>query len=99
MLRYFDKKAKTQRLVSESDAEYYQDYLDNVPCLIIPYESSFSTDLNGVYGKDFQMFCEVCDIMEKDKVIIDDDVYEVKGVSKYSFLNDEHLELIIRQLC
>jgi len=107
MFEYFNKTINTQRLVNEleespeslespEDTEEYRLYLENIPCQIQPLEDSFGEDISGSYGKDFLMFCGVCDIKEKDKIIDGELEYIVNGVEEYNFLGKSHMELRIR---
>lgn len=101
---YYNQKVNVKRLITDTDEspvdiEQYQDYLLDIPCLIQPLSDSYGQDFSGIYGKDFLMFCGDYDIKEKD-LIVDKigNEYLVSGVKRYSFLNDTHLELIIKLL-
>jgi len=96
--RNYNKIVKTERLYDDSgNTESYQDNILDVDCMIQPLDESFSEDLDGNFGKDYLMFCDVLDILEGDKIIDGADEYKVSGVEKFE--NDRrnsHLELRIR---
>jgi len=96
---HYNRIIKTQRLEDESgDTEAYQDYIPALNCHIQPLDDNFSEDLAGSFGKNFLMFCQVCDILEGDKIIDGTDTYRVTGVDSYNFRDeDKHMELIIRK--
>ena len=95
--RNYNKIVGTKRIEDESgNVESYQDYLSGVDCMIQALDESFSEDLDGNFGKDYLMFCGICDILEGDKIIDDDAEYKVSGVEKFVHGRNSHLELRIR---
>ena len=96
----YNKTVSTKRLVdiTGTEKEQYATYLTGVDCLIQPLMSSFGEDLDGRTGKDFNMFCEVVDIKEGDKIVDGSDEYEVAGVNTYEDgQGTHHMEVIIRK--
>jgi len=95
--RNYNKTVNTQRLEDESgNVESYQEYLSAVPCMIQPLDETFSEDIDGNFGKDYLMFCGICDILEGDKIIDDDAEYKVSGIERFDHGRNAHLELRIR---
>lgn len=93
----YNKIIDTQRLEDESgNVESYQDYLSDIGCMIQPLDDAFSEDLDGNFGKDYLMFCGICDILEGDKIIDGADEYKVSAVEKFVHGRNSHLELRIR---
>lgn len=94
----FDKTVDVKRLIDDSgNTETYDDHLDDVPCMIQPLDEAYNQDIDGNFGKDFLMFCSVCDIMENDRIIDGTDEYRVVGIESFEFLNEpRHMELRIR---
>lgn len=96
----YNKTVSTQRLtdIASTKKEQYATYLTGVKCLIQPYMASYGEDLDGSTGKDYNMFCEVVDIKEGDKVIDGSDQYTVVGISTYEDGDSSHhMEVQIRK--
>lgn len=96
----FDLTADVKRLTPSDDGqtESYGDHLSGVPCAVQPLDDAMSQDLQGSFGKDFLMFCDVQDIDEGDQVVIDEETYRVVGVDSYEWHGvPEHMELRIRR--
>lgn len=96
----FDKTVDVYRLSDDEspadiDTESYAAHLTGVACNIQPLDDSYRESMGGGYEKDFRMFCEDCDIQEKDRIIDDLDEYEVTGVKRYSLMGLSHLQLTI----
>jgi len=98
MDKFFTQVVDVYRLTKnqEDDTESYELHLKNIPCQIQALSDSYSTDLDGSYGKDFLMFCGRNDIREKDKIIEGYKEYQVVGVEEYQFQGLEHMELRIK---
>lgn len=98
----FDRSVKVQRLVADgsiaADGEKFEDYISNVGCHIQPIDEAFTEDLSGGYGKDWLMFCGVCDILEGDRVVDGSVEYLVAGVESFAFLGQQrHMEVRLRR--
>jgi hypothetical protein len=95
----FDKTVDVYRLAAEdespNDTEDYAAFLSGVACNIQPVDDSFREDMIGGYIKEFLMFCPVCDIQEKDRIVDGYDTYIVSGVKSFSLLGQSHMELRI----
>ena len=97
---HYNTIASIQRLAPDiaGETESYQSHIASVPCHIQPLDDSFSSDLEGSFGKNFLMFCAVADILEADDVVVGSETYRVIGVDSYSFLGGpKHMELTIRK--
>lgn len=97
--QFFDKQVAVKRLTGTAgtDNEAYGDHLSEVSCQIQPLEDSYGEDLEGSYGKDFVMFCEVLNIKQGDKIVDGTVEYLVVGLESYSWQGFSHMELRIRQ--
>lgn len=96
----YDKFIDVKRMVADESGigEEYETFLSALPCHIQPLDENFGEDLDGSFGKNFLLFCDIADILEGDRVINGSDVYRVVGVASYKFLNEErHMELTIRK--
>lgn len=96
----FNATVSVNRLTTDADTangEEYAAHLASVPCLIVPLEESFGNDLEGSFGKDFQMFCETVDIVEGDRVVNGSTQYRVTGVRAYEFMGNELMDIRIRE--
>ncbi len=101
---YYDKTATIKRLGFSDESGstvdlYKQDYAEHiasVPCLVQPVDATITPDIEGGFGKDFLMMCDVADIKDSDRVVIDGDEYRIVGIEHHNFLGHSHLELLIR---
>jgi hypothetical protein len=96
---YFDTTILTKRItaISGTDNQDWQTNLTGVSCNIQPLDGNYNEDLEGSYGRDYLMFCNIVDIIEGDKIIDGTDEYLVKSVKDYSVMNFSIKELIIRK--
>lgn len=96
--QFFDNEVDIKRLAdtADTDNQKWDDHLSGVYCQIQPLDDSFSEDLEGSYGKDFVMFCNVIDVKQGDKIVDGSVEYLVVGVESYSFQGFSHMELRIR---
>jgi hypothetical protein len=62
-------------------------------------DESFSQDLDGNFGKNSIMFCDIMDILEGDIVITGGVEYKVVGIKIFANTNgrNDHMEIIIRE--
>lgn len=74
----------------------YSTTILSVPCHIQPLEEGLSQDLQGNFGKDFLMVCDVVDIKEGDRLVDGSLEYHVNAVDVYDFEGSAHMELRIR---
>lgn len=80
------------------EGESYGEHLENVACHIQPLDESNTEDLTGNFGKDFLMFCNTADIVEGDRIVDGEVVYQVVGKESFNFLGqNRHMELRIRK--
>jgi hypothetical protein len=95
----FDKTITTERIEEESgsDVETYQPYLSGVSCTIQPMDDSYTEREPGQFSKNFLMFCDVCDILDGDKIIDGTTVYKVIGLEVLQVLSHSHMEIIITE--
>jgi len=95
---FYTKKADVERLNQEvsDDTEEYKKSLSQIPFHIQPLDDGYTTDLDGVYGKDFLGACPIYDIQEEDIVVIGSDRYKVVGVESYELIGHSHMELRLR---
>lgn len=96
---FFDATCDTYRItgITGTDNEQFELKLEDISCHIQPLDDVPNEDLDGSAGKDFVMFCPVKDIIEGDKVISGGIEYLVRGIEKYDFMGESHLELRIRK--
>ena len=98
--RNFNKVVTVQRLDADmvGYTEEYANHLLNVACHIQPLDDSYSQDIEGSFGKEWLMFCNVFDILEGDRIVDGSDEYRVVSVESYKFLcENRHMELRIRK--
>jgi hypothetical protein len=101
----YDKIVDIERLVDsdesgEESMEIYDEHLTSVACHIQALDDSYTEDLDGNFGKDFTMYCDLLDILEGDKVIDmgTGQEYKVVGVRRFEQGDvDDHMELRIRE--
>lgn len=97
----YNKSVDIKRLVDESgndNIEEYMPHLEDVACHIQPLDDAYGQDIEGSFGKEWLMFCNVADILEGDRIIDGEIEYRVVGVESYEFLGQtRHMELRIRR--
>lgn len=96
----FNRIVEVQRLAPDEsgDGESYATHLEAVACHIQPLDESFTEDLTGHFGKDSLMFAASQDIVQGDRVIDGEDIYQVVGAENYAFLGvTRHMEIRIRK--
>lgn len=96
---HYTKTARVERLmtVDSSDKQEFATHIESLPCHVQPFTDSFTGDIEGGFGKEFLMFCNVADIEQGDRVIIDDEEYRVMSEETFQFRRmDKHMELRIR---
>jgi hypothetical protein len=95
----YDKTVSTKRLNDESGSyrEGYEIYLTGIECHIQPIDGSYYEDAEGQFGKNWLMFCNVCDIVVNDIVVEGTTEYKVIEVKSHSFAGHSHMELVIRE--
>ncbi len=95
----YDRTIATERLEEESgsDIETYEQYLIGISCTIQPLEDSYTEKEDGQFSKNFLMFCDVCDILDGDKIIDGNTIYKVVGVEVLRVLNHSHMEITITE--
>lgn len=93
----YTKTAKVERLLTDgSDMVGYVDHINNLPCHIQPATGSMAQDVEGSFGKDWFMICDMADIIEGDRVTINNKTYRVVAVEQHSFLDHTHTECTLR---
>ncbi len=94
----YNKSVDVLRLVDiENGTSEYETNLENLPAHIQPLEEGLSEDIDGNFGKDFLMFCDVVDIKEGDRVVDGATQYHVTAVDAYDFLGlPRHSEVKLR---
>lgn len=100
----YNEKVDVERLsiIEDTNKKEFTTHLSDVNCAIQPLEPQISQDIDGSFGKDFLMFCEVVDIKEGDRIVRNPDqsgggeVYRVTAVESLSFRNQDHMEIQIR---
>lgn len=95
----YNKIVDTQRVVDDSgNTEVYENHIEDLPCHIQPFDDAFSQDIDGNFGKDWLMFCDVVDILEGDRIVDGAIEYKVVSVESFEFLGaPRHMELRIRR--
>lgn len=95
----YNKSISTQRIEDESgsNVEEYEDYLAGISCTIQPLDDSYTEREPGQFSKNFLMFCDVCDILDGDKVIDGAIVYKVIGLQVLEVLDHSHMEVILTE--
>jgi hypothetical protein len=98
----FNETVTVKRLtqVAGTNKKIFTNHLTGVKAHFQPLDPQFSTDIDGGFGKEFLMFCETADISEGDRIIrsLDgvDKEYRVKGVERFSFMGESHMEVTVR---
>lgn len=94
---HFDKTARIDRLTTTTgNKKEYTTHIASLACHVQPLDPSITQDISGGFGKDFLMFSSDADIIEGDRVFIDDKEYRVTGTESLSFGGKAHRETIIR---
>lgn len=87
-------------LVGESTTKKdYQAHLSDIACHIQPLDPKITQDIEGGFGKDKLLFCQVADIREGDRIIHGSDTYRIVGIEKYDDdiqKRSHHMEIQIR---
>ena len=79
------------------ETESYATHLTGVSCHIQALDDSYSEDIDGNFGKEWLMFCEIKDILEGDRIVDGALTYKVVGTETYEFGDDDdHMEVRIR---
>ncbi len=69
---------------------------------VIPLSDEMTAIANeqGIFGQSYQVFARLgADIKETDKLIIDGEEYDVKGIKKYEGSNNlDHLEILANKI-
>jgi hypothetical protein len=96
----YNRSVNIERLADEESGDK-QEYILNqadVQCLIQSLDENYSEDIEGNFGKDFLMFCDISDIKEFDRAIDQDDgtEYRVVGVRSFALSGNPHMEIRIR---
>lgn len=82
--------------VEGTNQRSFQDHLTGIKCCVQPLDNQISQDTEGGFGKEWLMFCEVCDIQEGDRVFRGEKEYRVTAVESLTFMNQSHMEVNIR---
>jgi hypothetical protein len=95
----YNKMVDVQRVIDDSgNTEVYDDHITDLPCVIQPFDDAYSQDIDGSFGKEWLMFCDVNDILEGDRIVDGAVEYKVVSVESFEFLNKpQHMELRIRR--
>src|SRR3954466_7587627 len=94
---HFDKTARIDRLATTTgNKKEFVAHIDSLACHIQPIDPSITQDIPGGFGKDFLMFSGDADIIEGDRVFIDDKEYRLTGTESLTFNGKTHRETIIR---
>jgi hypothetical protein len=98
--RHYTEKANIERMEFIDSGMFKQDLatvLENVPCHVQPLTDRDSGDITGGFGKEYQMFCDVVDIQEGDRITIGTRVYRAMGIEKHVTLRrNRHMEIRLR---
>ena len=93
-----------KRLQKKSDSSNIKEWqevgTENVFVIPLSDEMTAIANEQGIFGQSFQVFARVgADIKETDKLIIDGDEYDVKGIKKYEGSNNlDHLEILANKI-
>lgn len=98
MKTLFTSTITTSRVTDKAgtDNQEWIANLTNIKCNIQPLDGSSNQDLDGSYGKDYLMFCDVIDIIEGDKITSGATEYLVKGVKSYDVSLYSVMEIQLR---
>lgn len=97
--KHYTKRFDTKRLAPievGSIKKEYVTYLEDEPCHLQPLSDSVTSDLEGGFGKDFLMYCDILDIKNTDRIFIDGLEYRITGLETLQFKGNDHLELTVR---
>lgn len=94
---FYDQEVDTERLeAGTGNQKVFATNLEGLACAIQQQDSEISGDITGGYGKNWMLFCPIVDIIEGDRVIWDEKEYRVMAVDRLDFLNEDHMEVLIR---
>jgi len=94
---FYDQTVSTERLgAGTGNTKEYSTNLEDLACAIQQIDSEISSDLQMSYGKNWMLFCPIVDIAEGDNVIWDTKTYRVMAVDRLNFMNEDHMEVLIR---
>ena len=98
--RLFDSTAVTYRqtaVIGSTVKKEYTSYLSTFPCNVQPLDSTLGQGMQGAFGKEWVMFCDISDFKEGDKVIVNlTDEYRISGVEKMQMGGNKHAEISLR---
>lgn len=102
--RNYTQSATTERLAwvvdedEQTNKRTYQANLSAFKCHLQADTDDIAKDGGAMFGKDWLMFCDICDIIEGDRVTIGSNEYRVVGVSQFPALRSPsaHLEVRLR---
>jgi hypothetical protein len=93
---HYNSTAIVKRLTGTTK-KTYTTHLASVPCLVQSRDESITEDINTAFGKNFLMFCDVADIIESDRVVIDSKEYRIVGIKTFGDSPyNKHLEIVLR---
>lgn len=98
---HYNETVNVERVTAVEEGSIKKEYtthLSNIACHIQPLDPTINQDIEGGFGKDKLLFCDVVDIDEGDRIINGSDTYRVVGIEKYDdFLGrTSHMEIMIR---
>jgi hypothetical protein len=94
---YFDKTARIDRLTTTTgNKKEFATHIASLSCHIQPLDPTITQDIPGGFGKNFLMFSGEADIIEGDRVFVDNEEYRVIGTESLTFNGKTHRESIIR---
>ena len=95
----YNNMVTVQRVIDDSgNTEVYDDHIVDLPCVIQPFDDSYNQDIDGNFGKEWLMFCDVNDILEGDRIVDGVIEYKVVSVESFEFLGKvRHMECRIRR--
>lgn len=96
----YNQSATTERQTAVGESTIKKAYTTNLSsfsCHVQPLEQELTENIEGSFGKNWIMFCPVCDIESGDKVIVDSNhEYRVIGLETYNFSSNPHMEVTLR---
>ena len=95
----YKQTATTQRQEFMEESTIKRGFVNKLaefPCAVQPLTPEVAAIMPGGFGKNWLMFCPVLDIIEGDKIIIDEDKeYRVSGVETYDYGINDHMEVTL----
>lgn len=99
---YYDKTARVDRLTvveelyEPTNKKAFAIHIAELPCYLQALEDSITQDISVGFGKNWVLFCDIEDIIEGDRIFIEDKEYRITGIETFEDSRNPHMEIKIR---